>query len=242
MAHLVLTEPRIYLGSYDITTDTKDVSLDIAVPDLDDSHFGSTWNARLAGVPDASLNFSGSLELTDDGQDETTFGYVGGSDTTVSVAAQYGLGNVGYGFKSLLASYSLLGAHGEIAPISGSALGQSRAFRGTQLHLSDSAVTGTGTGTAFNVGAVSSTQRLYATLHVVSASGITPTLDVTIESDDAEGFPSAVTRLTFTQATGKTHQFASVAGPITDTWFRVKHTIGGTDPSFRYFVLVGVAT
>lgn len=170
------------------------------------------------------------------------FGYVGTNETTVSVVGQYGAGNVGYGFKSLETAYSLLGAHGEIAPFSASAAGQSRAFRGTQLHASDTARTATGTGTAYNLGAVSSTQRLYATLHVVAASGTSPTLDVTIESDDAEGFPSAVTRLTFTQATARTHQFTSVAGPITDTWFRVKHTIGGTNPSFRYFVLVGIAT
>lgn len=239
--HHVLTNPRIYFGSYDVTGDSKSVSLDIAVADLDDSCFGSNAVQRLPGLEDVSLAFSGSQDLADNGQDETMWDAIGTSQVPVSVVGEYADGAVGYAMESLETQYSILGDHGQIAPFSASAAGQTAAIRGTQMHASSTARTATGTGTNQALGAVTSTQRLYASLHVVEASGTTPTLTVSLESDDNSGHSSSVTRLSFTQATARTSQFTSVAGAITDTHWRVRYVIGGTNPSFRFFVLAGIA-
>jgi len=75
---------------------------------------------------------------------------------------------------------------------------------------------------------------------VIAASGTTPTLDVTIESDDAEGMASATTRLTFTQATATTSEWQELAGAVTDDWWRAAWTIGGGSPSFTAVVVVGI--
>lgn len=240
--HHVLTNPVILFGSYNVTGDTKSVELTLSVADLDDSCFGSTAVQRLPGLEDASLSFSGSQDLTDNGQDETMWDAVGTSENVVSLVGEEGVGSKGWTFKNLETSYSIGGEHGSIAPFSASAVGQTVVIPGTEMHSPLVARTATGTGTSQTLGAVSSVQRLYGALHVVEVSGTTPTLDVTVESDDDTGYPSAVTRITFTQATARTSQFTSVAGPITDTHYRVRYTIGGTNPSFKFFVLVGIAT
>jgi hypothetical protein len=90
---------------------------------------------------------------------------------------------------------------------------------------------------------VSASQKMYAALHVRSVSGTNPTLDVVVQSDTV-GFPSATSRITFSQATATTnrHQFSSVAGAITDDYWRVSYTIGGTGtPTFSFAVTVGIA-
>jgi hypothetical protein len=76
---------------------------------------------------------------------------------------------------------------------------------------------------------------------VIAAGGTLPTLDVTVQSDDAEGFASPTTRLTFTQKSAIGAEFITpVAGPITDTWWRVSWAIGGTTPTFGIVACVGI--
>ena len=82
---------------------------------------------------------------------------------------------------------------------------------------------------------------LYAILHVLAVEGTNPTLDLIVQSDDASGFASAVSRITFTQKTAIGAQFASLVGPITDTYFRASYTIGGTNtPKFTIALAVGI--
>lgn len=90
------------------------------------------------------------------------------------------------------------------------------------------------TGTAVQLGALTGTQRLWAALFV--QAGTFTNLAVTIQSDTV-GFPSAATAITFATVSAAGGQFASVAGPLTDDYFRVSATIGsGTTP---YAVLFG---
>jgi hypothetical protein len=57
------------------------------------------------------------------------------------------------------------------------------------------------------------------------------------------GFPSPATRLTFAQKTAAGYEFKSAAGAITDDWWRVDWTIGGTaTPTFSFVVAVGIFT
>jgi hypothetical protein len=58
---------------------------------------------------------------------------------------------------------------------------------------------------------------------------------------------SPTDRLTFTTTSGLTtgtpvahDQFGSVAGAITDTWWRVVYTITGTLPVFSFVVAAGI--
>jgi hypothetical protein len=110
-----------------------------------------------------------------------------------------------------------------------------------QLASTLAARTSTANGTILTMTGPTASQRLYAGLHITAASGSTPTLDVTIESAALVGFGSPTTRITFTQAAAAGWQFSSVAGAVTDGFWRAVFTIGGSSPSFTVAVFLGVA-
>jgi hypothetical protein len=91
------------------------------------------------------------------------------------------------------------------------------------------------TGTAVQVGATPATKQVWAALHVTTAVGTN--LAVTVTSDNAVGFPSPATVLTFATTSTVGWQFITAAGPITDDWLKVTHSSTG---SFTYAVVMGV--
>jgi hypothetical protein len=72
------------------------------------------------------------------------------------------------------------------------------------------------------------------------SAGTNPTLDLKIQSDDAQAMSSPIDRITFDQMTTVGAQWKELAGPITDTWWRVNYTLGGIDPSFVIAVVIGI--
>jgi hypothetical protein len=115
--------------------------------------------------------------------------------------------------------------------------------RGTLLHPSNVSRTSTSTGTGRQLGAVVAGKSMYAALHVISASGTNPTLAVILQSDDNAGFTTATSRITFSTATASANraQLSSVAGAITDDYWRISYTIGGTStPTFAFAVTAGI--
>lgn len=78
------------------------------------------------------------------------------------------------------------------------------------------------TGTSLQLGAIPAGRRLWAAVHVTAAAGTN--LVVTIESDNAVGFPSPALQITFATMSAVGWQFLSVPGPITDDWFRAVAT------------------
>jgi hypothetical protein len=93
------------------------------------------------------------------------------------------------------------------------------------------------TGTAVQVGAVPAGRRLWAALFVTAAAGTN--LAVTIQSDNAVGFPSPATAITFSTVSATGGQFTSVAGPLTDDYFRVSETIGSGN--FTWACVIGIS-
>ena len=128
---------------------------------------------------------------------------------------------------------------GEMMRFSVSAEATGDLIRGNVLFPLTTATT-SGQSAAQNLGAVTATQYLYGALHVTAASAA-DTLDVVIQSDDAEGMASPTARITFTQKTAIGSQWATpVLGAITDTWWRIDYTIGGASPSFDFTVMMGI--
>lgn len=74
------------------------------------------------------------------------------------------------------------------------------------------------------VGGVASLGHLVGTLHCFAVSG-GPTVTAIIESGSSGAFSSPTTVATFVDVTASGAQKVSVAGPITDTWFRLTYTI-----------------
>lgn len=211
------------------------------VDPLDDTAFGDSFMSRIGGLEATEL--SGSYHYDAAVNDTPLFDRLGTSDTAVLVAPRpdEGVGATAYTFVGM--HPDVTGPDGDRTGLAGGTFriaGTSLAVRGQLLETGQTARTATFDGADATLPAVGSGETLYAQLNVVSASGTTPTLDVIVESDDADTFASATTRVTFTQATGVGAQRLTAAGPITDTFYRVSVTIGGTDPSFLFYVTVGI--
>jgi hypothetical protein len=151
------------------------------------------------------------------------------------------VGDLAYFMGALRSSYTLLDAVGEIAPWSGTAKSATPLVRGQFAHPPGTARTATGTGTGLNLGAVIAGKRMHAALHVLSASGTTPSITARVESSVDNTFSAPTTRLTFAAATVPGGQILRTAGTaITDPWWRIAWTISGTTPSFLFVSSLGI--
>lgn len=245
MGKLVLTNVRAFAGAVDLTGVTNKATIDPKVEVKETTNFGDAgWKSRMAGLAETDFEVGGFFDagtnlLSD--EDPGLFaglGAVGPWSFMPDGAADSALAWV---TNALQAKYKLGGQVGDVAPFEASGNGSSRLARGLVGHVPGTARTASGTGTANQIGALTAAQGLYVNLHVLSVSGTTPSLTVRVESDNAVGFPSAVTVGTFTAATAVGGQHMRIAGPITDDWFRVAWTISGTTPSFLFLVTFGRA-
>lgn len=241
MAAEILTNCKLYFDKFDLSGQMNSVGIDYGAELQDVTSFGDSTRVRVGGLKTISVNHEGFWEGGIDKIDDALFKRISQSDVPMTICPRTGAdGEIAYSLKSILGQYSpgadvgsafafsVSGECSDTGLIKGSVL-----INGTRVASGD--------GTAFNLGAVSSTQKIYAALHVLSVSGTSPTLAVKIQSDDASGMASPLDRITFTTATASSSQWATpVAGPITDTWWRVNFTIGGTSPSFNFVVFLGI--
>jgi len=99
--------------------------------------------------------------------------------------------------------------------------------------------TTTASGTAVQYTGPTASQTLYAGLHVTAGTG--GTLTVRVQSDNAVGFPSPTTKLTFTATTGKTWEIKSLVGDFsTETHLRADWTVSAG--TFTFAVVCAVVS
>jgi len=202
---------------------------------------GDVWHEELPGIKSTTLNASGQWEAGDLSKvDDDAFGNFGSVGAISVCPAGAADGALAWLTQYNRKQYQLLGQVGDVAPWSWQSMGAWPLVRGTVL-TGPTTASSSSTGTAAQLGAVSSTQHLYVALHVFSVSGTTPSLTVAIQSDNASNFPSATTVTTLTAANSIGSQITRVAGPTTDDWFRISYTITGTTPSFLFAVTAGIA-
>lgn len=247
MAKQVLLDARLFVGAADLSGHGNKLEVTSEVEEKDVTNWRSGGAKEvLGGLESVSIDAGGQWEAGDPGKiddqqwasrrvlDAWTMGATSASDTAG--------GNLAYLTKAMRTSITLLGAVGDVAPWEANAVGTWPLVRGQFAHPSGVARTSTGSGTAVNLGAVTAGEKLYASLHVLSVSGTsTPTLTVTVQSDNLVGFADPTTQLTFTAATDVGGQILRTDGTaITDTWWRVGWTISGTDPSFLFVAAFGI--
>lgn len=249
----ILKNVRLYMGGADYTGVSNKVEFTPEVEEKDvttfgdyDTTTGDLWKAVKGGIATAKISQSGFWEAGDTGKvDDDRYAALGGAGawsafpTVTPAALTYG--DLAWFTKAHSSSYALLGGVGDVAPWSGSLTSVYPAVRGVCAHPPGTARTATGNGTAVQLAAVTATQYLYASLHVLSVSGTgSPTLTVKVQSDTASNFPSATDVMTFTAATARTGETIRSVGPITDDFFRVNYTISGSSPSFLFVVAIGI--
>jgi hypothetical protein len=234
----------ILVGGYDISSTSKKWDVSGTAATHDSTGFGTSWVSMVGGLKSVDWSADVMQNFDADTVDALVgLSAVGGSAVPLStLPVAQTAGSVGYTFNAKQFAYTPIDADPDalaMAQLSGKGDG-SPLVRGTLMNAT-TATTATATGTAFEVGAVASTQKMYGALHVVAASGTSPTLDVVVESDDAEGFSSATSRMVFAQATGTTSEWLPLSSAITDDWWRITATVGGSTPSFRFAVIIGIA-
>jgi hypothetical protein len=241
----VLQNVRLFCAGADLTTVNNQLEIKAETDVKESTAFvpsGDAWTEVLAGLRSVEASGEGQWEAGDLSKvDDISFSDLGSGTPWTACPAGASVSSLAYLFNSLRTSYELGGTVGDVAPWKADGKGNSPLVRGQIAHPPGTARTSSGTGTSIQLGAVSASQALYVGLHVHSVSGTTPSLTVRVESDNATGFPSAVTVGTFTAATAIGGQWMRVAGPITDDWFRAAWTISGTTPSFLFTVSMGVA-
>lgn len=241
MAKITLKDCQIYLGGYNLTGDSNNASIDAGKDEVENTAFGSTTRTYQAdglrtvgAAAEGHANYGGS---------EAGINDMLASTIPASFIPQGNTeGNIAYFFNSNTGTFSPLGGSvGDIAPYTLDLMSANRLVRGNLLASVSNATT-SGATTEQELGTVSATQSVYAALHVFSLAGSSPTLDVVIQSD-ATGFASPADQITFSQVSGDGsvgYEYATTAGAITDGFWRVSYTLGGTVTDCDFAVVIGI--
>ena len=256
MATFVQTATQLFSGGIKLTCHSDTIGLDLTADPVEFTTYCSggareyrqglkSWQVNGEGFHDFAAGGSVASELVP-GEHFTPTALSAGTNLTV-VPVNGTEGAVAY-----LAD----GAYSSLSPLAGGTVGEAARFGFTAVPSSLAAghkmvrglleanrtVTATGNTTGSNtLGAVATGGRVAASLHVVSLAGASPSITVKVQSDDNSGFTSATDRITFTAATTRVGQFAYLAGPVTDSFWRVSYTVSGTNPSIAFAVSIGIA-
>lgn len=240
----MIVQTRLWAGAYDLSGDVQGLSFESTVEQEDDTVMTDDTRTNEPALSDFAVQHEGVWSAGTGGEpDGVLYTNLGLADVLATIAPNgAAVGDLAYFMRTSQGEYSVGDEVGTLLRFSVSlrASGGLNAVRGTLMVNSNLAASGSSTGE--QLGSVSGTQSLFAGLHVLSASGSSPTLDVDVESDDNSGFTTPVTRISFAQATAIGSEWATpVGGAITDDWWRINYTIGGTgSPNFDAVVVVGI--
>ena len=249
MAVHKLHDAAIFIAEFDVSADHNEISVVESADGHEVATFGQTTHKELGGLLNINMEGQGFLQYATGAIEDILKTQLGLANVPVTVAADGAdaENEEAWFFRAFFASVKPMGgAVGDAHAFSyaarggkGAAANRTRLVPGKTFVVPGSK-TSSGSSSSRQLGAVTASQRVYAALHVLSASGTSPTLDVIVRSDDNSGMSSPSTRLTFTQATAVTSQLLSAAGAITDDWWDVDYTIGGTSPDFSCLAVVGI--
>jgi hypothetical protein len=243
MAKHILLDCRLFAVGADLSGASNKIELSSEHEDKDSTNYRSGgWKEVMAGLGSAEIAGEGQWEAGDPSMvDDSSWADLGGLGPYTVCPTDSVVAALAYFTRGMRADFTFGEAVGEIAPWSGNVKSSWPLVRGQIAHPPGTARTATGSGTALELGAAATGQRLYAALHVLSASGTTPSITARIESDADGAFASPTTRLTFDAAAAAGGQILRTDGTaITDTHYRVAWTISGTTPSFMFAASLGI--
>ncbi len=243
----VLVGAQLWLGGYDLGTDINSLSLTASRAELGDARLADDISATYPGIQSVDCQTDGFWAAGAGNNDAVTAARIITKDAaewplTICPPSAPGAGgaggNVAYNLRTAQFATYFGAQHGESLPFRLTSRARTgRLDRGTIIAPKTTYVATTN-GTAYQVGAASATQQVVAILHVFSVNGGTWT--VTVESDNGVGMATPVTRFTFTGATAVTRQVMTLAGAVTDDYWRavVTETVAGTDVSLSVVLAI----
>lgn len=240
MAVLALTNAFLYIDNHDFTGDTNELMLAANATALDCSNFRSNgWHQFVGGEKDSKLDFKGFWQsATLDSVDTDGFpdlavsnlvATAGDMETETQPVVMWRLAKLSYQAFGQLNTVTPFSLSGSGTDSTGVIHGLGGASITAALAKAMGTVNATGAlGSGLNLGAVSSTQKVYGTFHIFGTPGTTVT--VVLESATAGSFAGATTRATLGPLTTAGGTWVTpISGAITDTWWRYRVTaITGT--------------
>ena len=223
MSIIALTDARLWLAEHDVTGDANEVGLDWQAETKDRTTFGSNGKrAKTGGIETVTASLKIFADFEAAGSDAALAALNGQNDKPCSFGSAAAAGSVAYITKALHSKRQpIVGKIGD-TPLTDAMLeGSSNEglIRG-RIMAAKATVSAGGSTTGIQLGAVSSTQRVYVLLHVFDITG-GGTLTCTLVSDDNSAFTSPTSRTAMTGATTAGAEWASTAGAITDDWWRI---------------------
>lgn len=245
MATFVGVHNKVYVGHVDMTCHTQTINFGdltrtmVPATTFCDAGYTAvkpgliTGTAAITGLQDFAASTLDSEFSVDQLGSQYPITVVPNPTGTVSV------GDAAWLSRGVLAKVNPLdGAKGDMAKVMLELPYDAAIPQGYVAHTMD-AVTTSASDSGINVTGPTTGQSLYAGLHVSAYSGF-DSASIEVESDDAVGFGSATSRITFTTVTGTTSEWSSVAGDLsTETYWRVKYTLNGSG-SITFAVAIGV--
>lgn len=237
MAQLVLSNQKIWMDGYDMTGVHNAVAINYGSEAVDDTTFGDVSRSSIGGLK--TVEFSSSGLVDDEAYLDLLHTNVGIQGKPLSVGLQSGTeGDRCVFFQSIQTQYNRGGAIGDMNAFDVAAFTNDKLISG--IIGVNSTKTSTGNGTARQLGAVAADKKLYAAIHVLGAVSGSDSIVIKVQSDDNSGFTSATDRITFDSFSAIGSQFSSVAGAITDDYWRFQWTITGSAPSFPIVCVFGI--
>lgn len=208
-----------WIDGYDWTADLNRLAVQFDWQALDNTAFSMTAHRRIGGLESAQSALGGWHDLAVSGQDVTAFTGLGATTKVVTHSVDGTETSVAYAYLARKLNYKIFGQLGEVAPFELGIMGSRAAgavmypaVRG-QIAKAKGVVSATGQlGSVLNLGAPTSSQYVYATVHIFAAG---TTITIQVQSDDNSGMTTPTTRATIgpLTATGGTWM-TRVAGPF----------------------------
>lgn len=241
MAKRVTKDATILVHNLDISGLSNNADTGVMVEALECTSYASEgWKEYLASMKDGEATIEGMLDvatlepiLLEMAMSSTLYPLL------VANSRPLVLGDVAIFVRALLLQFSQRKAVSQIYGYSAQFKGERPWIRGQVLY--NDTLVASGDSDDLDLGSgVPSGEHLFGAVFVLAVDGTSPTLDLVLESDVDDTFGSPTTRATIPQFTDTGSYYFEVAGPITDEFYRIAATLGGTDtPSFEYVFVIG---
>lgn len=243
MAVAYMNDAKIVYHTYNYSGDMNEVKVTTGKDMLEKTVFGNTEHRFTQGMGTFDAEASGFIQF-DDSTTPKAVDYQLATEMLASNSVKRPF-TIAYGAEGSVA-YLGQGFAGDYSPeLTPDQLGKF-AFKVSAAHQytrgallldpSTSRTAASGNGAIVQLGALSSTQKIMAVLHVLEFVGTT--LTATLYSNDTNNTTTPTSRIAFTAATGVTSEYKEFAGPVTDTYWYLGWTFTGT--SFKAAVSAGV--
>jgi len=246
----VLKNAGLFVGHLRISSSVNKVEVAVQGQEVAVPHFeGDGWTDYEVGLLNAGLSFDGYWDAAPDGLTEKAlFEGVGVRGVPIVAVANApggalpAVGDVAYMCQAAGTSYTDGMKIGDVRRRMLAFKPSGPLSRGKVLEFfAGGSGPATGNGSAVQIpGGVPAGSVLVVAVSATDKAGTLPALDLLIQSDNGAGFASPVTRATVPQFTAPGSYYVEIPGPITDDYFRVSRTVGGTGAAWGYLVVVAV--